>query len=39
MGIFQVHMYTRGPKEDLESVFKKIAYEHTSDLIVRLSMV
>jgi len=24
--------YTRGSKEDLESVFKKIAYEHTSDL-------
>ena len=24
--------YTRGSKEDLESVFKKIPYEHTSDL-------
>ena len=23
---------TRGSKEDLESVFKKIPYEHTSDL-------
>jgi len=24
--------YTRESKEDLESVFKKIPYEHTSDL-------
>ena len=34
--------YTRGSKEDLESVFKKISYEHTSDLhceSLRLSQI
>jgi len=28
--------YTRGSKQDLESVFKKIPYEHTSDLHCKL---
>jgi len=29
--------YTRGSKEDLESVLRKIPYEHTSDLHCKLS--
>jgi len=31
--------YTRGSKKDLESVFKKIPYEHTSDLHCKLIYV
>jgi len=30
--------YTRGSKEDLESVFKKIPYEHTSDLHCQMNV-
>jgi len=37
MGIFQVLIL--GPKEELESVFKKIDYEHTSDLNCKCQII